>query len=65
MIKTVLSSPSDLAIIPIQDFLDINIRMNAPSTLNQDNWSFRIKENVLTKKASERIYNLTKIYKRI
>lgn len=65
MIRTVLSSPSDLAIIPIQDFLDINIRMNAPSTLNQDNWSFRIKENVLTKEASTKIYNLTKIYKRI
>jgi len=65
MVRAVLSSPSKLAIIPIQDFLDIPGRMNTPSTLNTDNWSFRITKDILTEKNAERIKHLTSIYKRI
>ena len=65
MVRAALSSSSNLAIIPIQDFLEIPGRMNTPSTLGPDNWSFRITKDALSDKASEKIRNLTQIYKRI
>lgn len=65
MVRAVLSSSSKLSVIPIQDFLDIPGRINTPSTLNDDNWSFRITKDVLTSKNAERIRHLTSIYKRI
>ena len=65
MVRAVLSSASCLAIIPIQDFLDIPGRMNTPSTLNTDNWSFRITKDLLSSKNAEKIRHLTSIYKRI
>ena len=65
MVRAALSSPSKLAVIPIQDFLDIPGRMNTPSTLGPDNWSFRITKDVLTKENAEKIRHLTGIYKRI
>ncbi len=65
MVRAALSSSSKLSIIPIQDFLDIPGRMNTPSTLSTDNWSFRITKDVLTDKASQKIRHLTQIYKRI
>ena len=65
MIRAVLSSSSKLSIIPLQDFLEIPGRMNTPSTLSEDNWSFRITKDVLTDTAAEEIRHLTQIYKRI
>lgn len=65
MIRAVLSSRANLAIIPIQDFLDIPGRMNTPSTLSTENWSFRIKKDILTSITAEKIRHLTNIYKRI
>lgn len=43
-IEMVLKSNSKIAIIPIQDLymLDGNSRMNEPSTMSKNNWSFRI-----------------------
>lgn len=65
MVRATLSSSSRLAIIPIQDFLEIPGRMNTPSTLSTDNWSFRITKDVLTDSASSEIRHLTQVYKRI
>lgn len=65
MVRAVLQSPSKLAIIPIQDFLDIPGRVNTPSTLSSDNWSFRIADDDLSDKNAEKIKHLTAIYKRI
>jgi len=65
MVRATLSSRSKLAIIPIQDFLEIPGRMNTPSTLSTDNWSFRIVKDVLTGSASCNIRHLTQLYKRI
>ncbi len=65
MVRAVLSSRAKLSIIPIQDFLDIPGRMNTPSTLSTDNWSFRITKDVLTDSSAEKIRHLTQIYKRI
>lgn len=65
MVRAALASPAKLAIIPIQDFLDIPGRMNTPSTLNEDNWSFRITKDVLSHENAEKIRHLTQIYKRL
>lgn len=65
MVRATLASCADLAIIPIQDFLDINKRVNTPSTLNTENWSFRITKDIMSKENAEKIRHLTGIYKRI
>lgn len=65
MVRAVLSSPADLAIIPIQDYLGSGRRMNTPSTVNNENWSFRIKKDCLNDVLAHKIRHLTIIYKRI
>lgn len=64
-IRLAYASVSNLAIIPIQDFLglDSNSRMNTPSTI-AGNWCFRIEPGVLTPKLSNKIRELTMVYGR-
>lgn len=64
-IKSALQSASDLAIIPIQDYLCLGseARMNEPSTLGK-NWRFRVPEDYLTQELSDKILELTQIYRR-
>jgi 4-alpha-glucanotransferase len=64
-IRAAYMSVADLAIIPIQDFLDIGSegRMNTPSTLGC-NWMFRITEDALTDKLANKIADLVKTYSR-
>lgn len=64
-IRLAYASVSNLAIIPMQDFLglDSDSRMNIPSTVC-GNWQFRIDTSALTTELSEKIQNLTKIYGR-
>ena len=66
MIRMAYSSISDLAIIPIQDFLNLgtDCRMNTPSTIN-GNWRFRLSEDMLTDKLASKINELTKLYGRM
>lgn len=64
MVRTCLKSPADLAIIPIQDYLQGGRRMNTPSTVNKDNWSFRIKKCDLNDILAHKIGHLTSLYKR-
>lgn len=65
-IRGVWSSVSDLAIAPMQDFLDLGTeaRMNVPSVLG-GNWEWRVKEEDLTVELAEKIYELTKLYGRV
>lgn len=65
MIRTVLQSVADTAVIPIQDYLglDDSARINVPSKLG-GNWSWRMKEGALTKELQNKIYELTKLYGR-
>ncbi len=49
MIRGVMSSCADKAIVPIQDVLDLGDegRMNAPATVGDHNWSWRVTEEQL------------------
>lgn len=64
-IRAAWSSVANMAIAQIQDFLELGDegRMNTPATLG--NWSWRIKEESLTKELSDKIYDLTKTYSRL
>lgn len=65
LIKETLKSPSRLAIIPIQDYLNLGSegRMNTPSTLG-NNWDFRVEKTYLTKEFKNKIAYFTKLYGR-
>lgn len=65
LIKETLKSPSRLAIIPIQDYLNLGSegRMNTPSTLG-NNWDFRVGKTYLTKELKNKIAYFTKLYGR-
>lgn len=60
-----LSSVSDLVIVPMQDYLELDdtARMNIPSTIG-GNWQWRLTKEQITDEVIERIAKLTKIYGR-
>lgn len=64
-IRAVHASVADMAIVQMQDYLELgsDARMNIPSTLG-GNWEWRIKPGSLTKELAERIFSLTKLYRR-
>lgn len=64
-IRSVLSSSSDLAIIPLQDWLDFGAwaRINTPSTINF-NWRFRILKNEINENLEKYIAYLSGLYGR-
>ncbi len=66
-IRNAYASQSFLAVIPMQDILGLGkkARMNLPSTLSKDNWSWRIQPNMLKAKHAERLHELAKTYMRI
>lgn len=64
MIRAVLASSAEIAVVPIQDYLGYGARMNVPSTANNDNWSYRIKKGALHDGIAYHIAHLTKLYKR-
>jgi len=65
-IRTAYASVSDYAIVQMQDILGLGseARMNTPSTLG-GNWSWRMKKEALTPSISKKLYNLSKIYRRL
>lgn len=65
MIRTAMMSVSDICIIPLQDYLNLGseARINTPSTLG-DNWKWRVRSDVFTKKLSARLLNYARIYAR-
>ena len=65
-IKVAFASVSNLAIIPMQDYLGLGAeaRINTPSTLG-NNWKWRMKKGVLTKRLANKICEMTKLYSRI
>ena len=67
LIGFAFNSPANLAIIPIQDYLELENeegRMNTPSVA-EGNWGWRIKKDYYTKELVEKIKNLTERTKRI
>lgn len=65
-IRAALSSVSETAIIPMQDYLELGseARINIPSTLGK-NWKWRMDKNALPKDLAKRIKKLTQTYGRL
>jgi 4-alpha-glucanotransferase len=65
MIRLAYASPSQFAIIPMQDILclDEDSRMNTPAKAD-GNWEWRL-ENLPDEKVAFELYELSKIYGRI
>lgn len=65
MIRAALGSASFLAVIPLQDWLELGgqARINTPSTLG-GNWTWRATADMLTPGLSGRIASLTRLYGR-
>ena len=65
-IELAFASVANTAIIPMQDFLTLggDTRMNLPSTVSTNNWSYRITKEDLSKELSTFIKSLVKNYKR-
>lgn len=65
MIRAILASVSNLAIIPIQDYLGYNSngRINIPSTTG-NNWTWRLKQDELNETLSSQIADMTRLYGR-
>lgn len=66
MIRLALSSVSDTAIIPVQDYLELGseARINTPSTLG-DNWKWRLTKDQCDDELAKRIRTLAATYARI
>ena len=65
MIRLLLGSVADTAIIPMQDWLglDYNSRINTPSTLGL-NWKWRLEKEDFSEKQAEKMRKLTELYER-
>lgn len=65
-IRTAYASVSDYAIVQMQDILGLGseARMNTPSTTG-GNWTWRMKKGAATPKIAKKLYNLSKIYRRL
>ena len=67
MIRGVLASVADLAILPMQDLLGLGseARMNTPSTVGGTNWQWRLKPGQITEDLAAKISKLAILYGRI
>jgi len=66
MISLCLSSVADLAVVQMQDYLELDkeARMNFPGTCG-NNWTWRAKDGFATEPLAERIKSLTRTYGRV
>ena len=66
-IRCALASAANTAIIPMQDYLNLDdrARMNTPSTLGGINWQWRMLPNAITPALTEKIRRLTALYGRL
>jgi 4-alpha-glucanotransferase len=65
-IRAALSSVADLAVVPMQDYLDLGseARINTPSTLGGNNWRWRMTKDQLTPELAEKMARMAKLYGR-
>jgi len=65
MIRTVLASVADVAIVPLQDVLGLGsaARMNLPGTV-RGNWKWRYRREMLNSESSERLRSMVNLYAR-
>ncbi len=65
IIRAAQASVSGLAVIPMQDYLELGseARINTPSTLG-GNWTWRMKKGAFTRELAKKIGKLTALYGR-
>lgn len=65
MIRALLSSVADVAIVPLQDVLGLGseARMNLPGTA-KGNWRWRFRPGVLTRELAQRLREMVELYDR-
>ena len=65
-IRGAYASHSYLAVIPMQDWMNLNdeARMNEPSTVG-GNWMWRVESDYITDEMTEKIKNMNQIFGRI
>jgi 4-alpha-glucanotransferase len=65
MIRAVMASVADIAIVPVQDVLGLGseARMNLPGTL-AENWKWRYRRGILTQELSASLRVLVTLYDR-
>ena len=66
VIRTAMSSVSDLCIVQMQDYLELGgeARMNFPGTQTSDNWTWRMRPGQTTEELAAKIRRLTVLYGR-
>ena len=66
-VRTCMSCVCDTCILPMQDLLALGgeARMNFPGTLSDNNWTWRIKDDIITKELAQKLYKLTALYGRL
>ena len=66
LVELAFASKANMCIIPMQDLLaqDGKTRMNLPSTVSTNNWSYRVKQEELSEELSMKLASLAKKYKR-
>ncbi len=66
MIRLALSSPAEIALFPLQDILSYgsDARMNTPSTVGPQNWSWRYEASALNADTALRLKELSQMYGR-
>ena len=67
VIRTALSSPSDLSILQMQDALELGgeARMNFPGTQTGSNWTWRAAPDFMTDSLATKLKDLTALYDRL
>ena len=67
VIRTAMSSVSDLCVIQMQDLLNLGgeARMNFPGTMTSANWTWRAWDGFTGNGLAQRIYRLTRLYGRL
>ena len=67
VIRTAMSSVSDLCVVQMQDYLNLGgeARMNFPGTQTDANWTWRATEGYTTDSLAKKIHRLTGLYGRL
>ncbi len=67
VIRTAMSSVSELCIIPMQDLLNLGAeaRMNFPGTMTDANWTWRAYNGYTENDLSKKLFHLTALYGRL
>lgn len=67
VVRTAMASVSQRCIVPLQDYLNLGAeaRMNFPGTMTDCNWTWRVKDGIITESLARKIRKLTALYGRL